>query len=139
MATCLTGGLARLVHALLGMPALSPAEAFALVRAALDPQYLRADWCRRRPDDAPASWGLCYVAAEAVYHLCGGPTSGLRPMHVRHEGMPHWYLAGPGGEVVDPTADQFSRLPSYEKGRGKGFLTLEPSRRARALMHAARR
>jgi hypothetical protein len=115
----------------------SVASLVGSVRSALGPSCLRSDWRKRRPADAAASWGCCYVACEAVYHAAGGAASGLRPMHVRHEGGPHWFLRGPGGEVVDPTADQFCTPPPYELGRGVGFLTLAPSRRARALLAAS--
>lgn len=109
----------------------------AAVRAQLGPQHLRPDFRRARPAGAPASWGCCYVAAEAVWHALGGPASGLRPTFVRHEGAPHWYLVDLAtGAAVDPTADQFSAPPDYARGVGKGFLTSAPSRRARAILAA---
>lgn len=52
--------------------------------------------------------GHCYVASEAAYHAMGGSASGFTPQFVRHEGEPHWYL--------------------------KGFLTKEPSKRARVIL-----
>lgn len=107
------------------------------VRSALGPHLLRPDFRARRPSAAPASWGCCYVAAEAVYHGAGGPASGLRPMFLRHENAPHWYLQDAQGAVIDPTADQFTSPPDYAQGRGKGFLTSKPSRRTRELMREA--
>mgnify|MGYP000095976313 FL=1 len=107
----------------------------AAVRAQLGPQHLRPDFRRARPAGAPASWGCCYVAAEAVWHALGGPASGLRPTFVRREGAPHWYLVDLAtGEAVDPTADQFSAPPDYARGVGEGFLTSAPSKRARAIL-----
>lgn len=92
--------------------------------------------------------GNCYVTCEALYHLLGGKEAGLVPMVVHHEGETYWYLelrwdelVGTGNpywvtrrKIIDPTASQFKTKPDYDKGRGCGFLTKEPSRRARELM-----
>lgn len=98
--------------------------------------------------------GNCYVTAEALYHLLGGKKAGLVPQRLRHEGDTHWYLVKkivippiPGtslkkmkpfqvvvGVVIDPTARQFKTPPDYSKGRGAGFMTRGPSRRAREMM-----
>lgn len=39
--------------------------------------------------------------------------------------------------MVDPTVDQFATPVPYRQGKGKGFLTLQPSKRAQALLAAA--
>ena len=81
--------------------------------------------------------GPCYPAAEALYHTMGGKEAGLTPMRIVHEGIPHWYLRWQKGDNVfylDPTSTQFSTPVPYDDGRGCGFLTKEPSRRARAIM-----
>jgi hypothetical protein len=79
--------------------------------------------------------GHCYVASEAYYHLKGGEHSGLKPMHVNHEGEPHWFLQHKeSGENVDLTASQFKTPVPYDKAKGKGFLTKQPSKRAQELM-----
>lgn len=82
--------------------------------------------------------GNCYVTCEALYHLLGGAAAGWTPRTVRHEGDVHWYLVLAGldgdGHIVDPTASQFKTPPPYHLGRGRGFLTKKPSKRARALM-----
>lgn len=84
--------------------------------------------------------GNCYVCVEALYHLLGGKEAGWVPHTVRHEGDVHWFLARnddhPEGPtmILDPTASQFKTPPPYHLGRGRGFLTLAPSKRARALM-----
>jgi len=110
------------------------ARVVASIRAKLGPHVLRPDWRKRRPANATPSWGCCYVASEAAYHALGGAKSGLRVMHISHEGAPHWYLTDGSGRVIDPTADQFSSPVPYGQGRGKGFLTTEPSKRAVALL-----
>lgn len=78
--------------------------------------------------------GHCYVAAEAVWHLLGGPASGLAPVVLRLAGETHWFLRDAAGAVVDPTAGQFDRAPDYARGRPCGFLTRAPSRRAAAVI-----
>lgn len=113
------------------------ARVVAAIRANLGPHVLRSDWRQHRPVNAAPSWGCCYVASEAAYHALGGAKSGLRVMHVTHEGAPHWYLTTADGRVVDPTADQFSSPVPYGQGRGKGFLTIAPSKRASSLLAAA--
>ena len=97
--------------------------------------------------------GNCYVTCEALYHLLGGKAAGYVPHTVRHEGGTHWYLVhrtrrwylgylGMGGAdvkeydevIIDPTFSQFKTPPHYSKGKGRGFLTKGPSKRARAMM-----
>ncbi len=78
--------------------------------------------------------GNCYVTVEALYHLLGGKRAGYVPHRVRHEGEVHWYLVLDRTYIIDPTARQFSDPPPYEKGRGAGFLTKGPSKRAKAMM-----
>lgn len=124
------------------------ARVVTAIRAHLGPHVLRPDWRKRRPADAVASWGCCYVAAEAAYHALGGLASGCKVMHVNHEGAPHWYLVNAdawhggylsveSGSVIDPTADQFATPVPYARGKGKGFLTSQPSKRAVVLLVAA--
>lgn len=75
--------------------------------------------------------GHCYVASEALYHLLGGKEAGWTPMHVSHEGGPHWYLKNRhSGKILDATSDQFQTPVPYHLGKGKGFLTALPSKRA---------
>lgn len=76
--------------------------------------------------------GHCYVASEALYHLLGDD---WKPEHVNHEGASHWYLRHrETGEILDVTAGQFDTPVPYDLGRGRGFLTREPSKRASILM-----
>ena len=81
--------------------------------------------------------GSCYPASEALYHRLGGKEAGLTPMHIIHEGVPHWYLRWEvDGETlyIDPTSTQFDTPVPYADGRGRGFLTKEPSKRARRYL-----
>lgn len=100
------------------------------VRAALTDDLRKPEY---RGHECPTA-GHCYVASEAMYHLLGGKAAGYTPEQVNHEGSSHWYLRGPKGEVIDPTADQFKSPPPYDQGRGRGFLTREPSKRAKTVI-----
>jgi len=80
--------------------------------------------------------GNCYVTSEALYHLLGGKAAGWTPVRQRHEGDTHWYLRHASGVIVDATAAQFRTPPDYRIGKGAGFLTKAPSKRARALMQS---
>lgn len=78
--------------------------------------------------------GHCYVASEALYHLLGGKDAGYTPMNINHEGVSHWFLRHSSGQILDPTAEQFKTKVPYDKARGRGFLTKQPSKRAQTLM-----
>lgn len=78
--------------------------------------------------------GHCYVASEVLYHELGGKAAGWTPQTIQHEGGPHWYLKHQNGTIVDPTADQFETPVPYDEGRGCGFLTRQPSARAKTVL-----
>ena len=102
-------------------------ELVAMVVGALDESLRRAPW---KGSTSPVA-GHCYVACEALHHLT---QKRLKPCFVRHEGAPHWFLRDDAGNVVDPTAAQFSTVPDYSKGVRKGFLTVEPSKRSQVVI-----
>ncbi len=77
--------------------------------------------------------GHCYVASEALYHA-GAREAGYRPRSMRVGAVVHWFLADRSGRILDPTAAQFPEPLDYTQGRGRGFLTREPSRRARVVL-----
>ena len=96
-------------------------------------QKVLTDDLRREPwkgSDSPLA-GHCYVASEALYHLSG---KNLLPHHMTWEGASHWFLKTKTGEIVDPTASQFKHAPDYSLGRGKGFLTKQPSKRCAEVL-----
>jgi len=105
------------------------------VRSVLTPDLLRPEYRTgaRRPYA-----GHCYAASEAYYHLRGGRLAGFTPMTARHEGESHWWLRGPRGEIIDLTAEQFAVPVPYGVGRGCGFLTGTPSRRAQIIIERVR-
>lgn len=105
-------------------------------------QAVLTDDLRRKPwkgSPNPMA-GHCYVASEALYHLLGGPNSDWKPEFVSHEGSPHWYLRNRvTDEVMDVTSTQFDTPVPYHLGRGKGFLTKQPSKRAQVVIDRYRR
>lgn len=82
--------------------------------------------------------GHCYAASEALYHLLGGKDNGYKIM--RGKGLNneiHWWIVDKNNNILDPTAEQFYFVglkPPYENGRGSGFLTKNPSRRAKEII-----
>jgi hypothetical protein len=79
--------------------------------------------------------GNCYVASEALFHLLGGKAAGYKPMRMHTGTDTHWFLMHvETGLVLDPTASQFDTPPDYSKAVGCGFLTKDPSKRAKKLM-----
>lgn len=82
--------------------------------------------------------GNCYVTCEALYHLLGGKQAGLKPMVMKHEGTTHWFLLmcsdWSSDIIIDPTVSQFKTQPNYSKAKGCGFLTKQPSKKAKELM-----
>lgn len=77
--------------------------------------------------------GHCYVASEALYHRLLSFGIKAKPMFIRHEGRPHWFLKVED-IVIDYTAEQFTTAVPYNDAKGKGFLTKEPSKRAELVM-----
>ncbi len=101
------------------------------VRGALTPDLRKKEY---QANPNPMA-GHCYVASEAVYHTVGGKEAGWKPMSIQHEGGPHWFLKNDEqGLIVDPTADQFKTPVPYDEGRGTGFLTRQPSKRAQVVL-----
>lgn len=89
---------------------------------------------KQRSEYLPSTFGHCYVASEVAYHLLGGKETGWKAYYVKHLGCPHWFLKHETGYVLDMTASQFKVLVPYDKARGIGFLTKEPSKRAKVLI-----
>ena len=79
------------------------------------------------------SAGHCYVASETLYHFLGGKSSGLKPMFIRYDGEPHWFLMW-NDLIIDATCDQFYIRVPYSRAKGKGFLTKFPSKRSKILL-----
>src|SRR5271166_4525927 len=86
----------------------------ARMQKVLGPQFAKKSLLKYRPEDAHQSWGCCYPAAEALWHLWGKKVTGLVPCYLRYEVAPgvfttHWFLRATDnpGFAVDPTFFQF--------------------------------
>lgn len=69
----------------------------------------------------------CYAASEAAYHLLDRNYTPVR-------GGGHWWLRRKDGTILDITAEQYPNGFDYRMGKGGGFLTREPSRRASVII-----
>jgi hypothetical protein len=96
------------------------------LRAVLTDDLRRSPW---RGSPNPMA-GHCYVASEALFHLLGGKMSGWTPQTMTVNDVVHWFLRHEDGRILDPTFDQFDHPLDYDEGRGRGFLTRQPSKRA---------
>lgn len=115
------------------------------VRAACGPEFISKRFLRLRPATAHPTWGNCYVASEALYHL-GAKDAGFKPHWIilkecncgapECKGGPHWFLRNPEtGKNLDPTVKQFGGIiPEYERGTCCGFLTKKPSNRCKLML-----
>jgi len=119
-----------------------PSTIIKAIRAELGPHLVKSNYLKLRPTCATKSWGCCYVATEALYHLWG-KVNGYTPMRIPYKlsdgstGQ-HWFLEQrASGLQVDITADQFRGLhPDYKNAVGAGFLTKKPSKRAQQIIDA---
>ncbi len=114
-----------------------------LIADVLTPDLLNKKWAKRLVSLAVAhpTAGHCYAAAEAAYHLLGGKHAGWVPRSAKYPEIDnrdatHWWIEREGVRC-DPTREQFTSRglpPPYEYGRGRGFLTKQPSKRAAEIM-----
>lgn len=82
--------------------------------------------------------GHCYVASEALFHLLGGREKGWGARTVKFYGANHWFLQHPVLGILDVTAAQYDDPVPYHESRGRGFLTSQPSKRAREVINRVR-
>jgi hypothetical protein len=82
--------------------------------------------------------GLCYVLSECMYHLFPGT---FKPHRISWDGVStHWFLRSADGAVLDGIAENGEmcfRPSAYEGARRVGFLSKQPSKRARILLKRA--
>lgn len=79
--------------------------------------------------------GHCYLASEVIFWVLGGRSGDWIPCTIRHEGSSHWFLRSRDrSRILDATASQFETPVPYAQGRGRGFLTSTPSKRARVVL-----
>ena len=104
------------------------------VRSVLTPNLLKPVFKKKVESGAHPMTGHCYVASEAMFHMLGGKDAGLKPNSVRMGDCIHWWLETSTGQIIDPTFDQFDEKVPYHEGRGRGFLTRGPSKRAQEVI-----
>lgn len=108
------------------------------VQKSLTPDLLQGRW----QEQTNPLEGHCYVAAEALWHLLG--CSEWKPMVASYKDeqgkATHWWLVHrTKGTIADPTKEQyFPDQPPYHLGKGSGFLTRLPSRRASIVLDRVR-
>lgn len=124
------------------------ARMVAAIRDSLSPDLLKPLWRKIAVTTGNRFTGHCYAASEAAYHMLGGADAGWVPCILTSAGWPeglrsgqtHWFLRHrETGRVVDPTEEQFSVPVDHSAGRGCGFLTSKPSRRAAILIERSSR
>lgn len=95
---------------------------FDTIRRHLTPDLLGANF-RNRPENP--FYGHCFHASVALYQALGGKEQGYAVWKsVDCTGVSHYWLTSPSGEIIDPTAEQYTNfgipLP-YATGRRTGF------------------
>jgi hypothetical protein len=113
-------------------------DAIRKVQQSLSPELLVGRW---KNQSHPLE-GHCYVAAEALWHLLGPKKwKAVCASYVDEGGKAtHWWLVHKDtGEIADPTKEQYEPgQPPYHLGKGTGFLTRLPSKRAKVVLKRAR-
>lgn len=111
-------------------------EWIPLIQKVLTPDLLKSAYVQN--NNGNPMYGHCYAATEALYHLLGGKESEWHPCRGRDaEGVTHWWLKNVKGQILDPTAEQYTSLgkkPPYQEGRNGPFLTQQPSKRAKEII-----
>lgn len=114
-------------------------KAISLVQKNLTPDLLQGRWKHRQPNAHPLE-GHCYIAAEALWHLLG--PKDWKPMCASYEDeygkATHWWLVKRSNTniIADPTKEQYEPdNPPYHIGKGSGFLTTKPSKRAQIVLN----
>lgn len=114
----------------LAIPIVDPQLLMQAIQSVLTDDLRRAPW---KGDPNPFA-GHCYVASESLYWLLTDRDAWV-PCVIRFGGTTHWFLRNRADmSVLDPTAGQFQDPVPYAEGRGKGFLTKNPSKRAAEIL-----
>jgi len=95
-------------------------------RKHLKPQY-RKLWTPQTP-----TVGYCYVVCEVIHHCLASCKTRPHILKTRPN-RTHWFLKLPNGQVIDWTANQFSKQLSYNEARPAAFLTKKMSQRGKIL------
>lgn len=109
---------------------------FDAVKSVLTPDLVKEGM---RDSGKGPMFGHCYAASEAMYNLLGGKTAGYKACRgIDKNGVSHWWILSPTGEILDPTSEQytdFGETPPYQGGKGAAFRGI--SNRGREIMRRA--
>ena len=112
------------------------------IRPVLTKDLLKPQYLKKLKEDDDISCGQCYAASEAAFHMYG-KDNGFKSYVLNSKNFPegldegdtHWFLKNKEGEIIDPTAEQFGGITiPYDKGKGTGFLTKNPSNAAQQII-----
>ena len=106
------------------------------IQKSLSPDLLKKEYQKGNQNNP--FYGHCYVATEVLYHLMNSKE--VKPCCGKDEqGVVHWWLQYKNsGKRIDVTSEQYSsvdKTPPYDVGRGCGFLTKQPSKRAQIVIN----
>jgi hypothetical protein len=106
------------------------------IQDSLTPDLLKKKYKNQNKDNP--LFGHCYVATEVLFHLMGSKE--VKPCCGKDEkGIVHWWLQyKKSGKKIDVTSQQYfsqGTNPPYEVGKGCGFLTKQPSKRASIVIN----
>lgn len=115
-----------------------------LIHDSLTPDLLKKEFLKAWTPANPLA-GHCYVASEALWWLLRYyyPDAPTKARHGRDShGVSHWWLVTADGEVIDPTAEQYTSIgevPPYANvAAGGGFFSnttyVKPSRDGRTVI-----
>ena len=86
----------------------SEKQIFDLVRSELNPKFVPPEY--HDVVNSPYC-GHCHHATIAMYNLLGGKDSGYKVRKAIDElQIKHYWLESPSGEIIDPTAEQYTSL-----------------------------
>ncbi len=124
-------------------PTLSELQLMSDIEAVLTPDLLKPAYLKRWTPRHQNTWGHCYAASEALYHMLGGKKAGYVPVQAWIQDESHWWIRT-GNLDLDITSGQFGDLENaifirrLSKSHG-GFLTKKPSKRAAEIIHRVKK
>lgn len=111
-------------------------EIIKLIKNNLSDDLLSPKFLKLKTKNDDKTFGHCYLATEVAYHLLG-KNKGYKPyvMRVENGKYTHWFLKNDKGKIIDPTLAQYKgKTPKYSEAKCIGFLTKQPSKRAKVLI-----
>ncbi len=111
------------------------------IQSVLTPDLLKGIWIRETDNKLA---GHCYAATEALYWILGGPENEFKTYVLNSrtfpeglsEGETHWFLKNSEGDVLDPTAEQFTCKIPYNMGTPNSMMNFPKggSKRAKEII-----